>query len=145
MRAVAPTGRARRVLRPRTDRRGGLNDGNEDPNAFIWGSKLARLYAKATDTTGQPLARPKAAADLTEFVSNQIPSFTRGTMTNVATDLFVGDFTKLLIGQRLDLTIQVLNELYANTGQIGIVAHWRGDIGLARPRAFAAYRALKGA
>ena len=62
-----------------------------------------------------------------------------------ATDLFVGDFTQLLIGQRLGLTIQVLTERYAEFGQIGMVAHWRGDIAPARSTAFAVFRALNGA
>ena len=79
------------------------------------------------------------------FVSNQIPSYTQGTMTNVATDVFCGDFTQLLLGQRLDLTLQVLNEAYATNGQIGFLATWRGDVGLARPRAFSVHKALKGA
>jgi HK97 family phage major capsid protein len=59
-------------------------------------------------------------------------------------DLFVGDFSQLIIGQRLDFTVQTLVERYAELGQIAIIAHWRGDIGLARPRAFAVYRYLKG-
>jgi HK97 family phage major capsid protein len=59
-------------------------------------------------------------------------------------DLFVGDFAQLIIGQRLGLQVQALTERYAELGQIGIIAHWRGDIGLARPRAFAVYRYLKG-
>lgn len=69
----------------------------------------------------------------------------QGTMANRATDLFVGDFTQLLIGQRLGITIQVLTERYAEYGQIGIVAHWRGDVAPARPAAFAVYRAIQGA
>jgi hypothetical protein len=49
------------------------------------------------------------------------------------TDVFAGDFTQLLIGQRLDLTVQTLVERYAELGQIGIIAHWRGDVGITRP------------
>jgi predicted phage gp36 major capsid-like protein len=45
-------------------------------------------------------------------------------------DLFVGDWTQLIVGQRLDFTVQTLVERYAELGQIGIIAHWRGDIGL---------------
>ncbi|WP_435586141.1 phage major capsid protein [Micromonospora aurantiaca (nom. illeg.)] len=120
-------------------------DSNENPNALIWNSKAARLYAKATDTTGQPLGVPADVQALTRYVSNQVPSYTQGTMANVATDVFVGDWRQLLIGQRLDLRIEVLTERYAENGQVGIVAHWRGDIQPARPRAFAVYRAIKGA
>jgi HK97 family phage major capsid protein len=119
-------------------------DANEVPNAMIWSSKAARLYAKAVDTLGQPLTMPPAIASLERYTSNQLPSYTQGTMTT-ATDIFVGDFAQVLIGQRLGLTVQTLTERYADTGQIGIVATWRGDIGIARPKGLAVYRAIKGA
>lgn len=119
-------------------------DFNEGPNALIWNSKAARKYAKAYDTTGQPLRRPAALDGVQTYVSNQIPSYTQGTMTNVATDVFCGDFTQLLIGQRLELHIQTLTERYAELGQVGIVANWRGDIGVARSRAFSVFKAIQG-
>ncbi len=122
-----------------------VRDYNEDPNALIWNSKAARQYAKAYDTTGQPLAIPADVAAIPRLMTNQVPSYTQGTMTSRATDVFAGDWRQMLIGQRLDVTIQVLTERYAENGQVGIVAHWRGDVQLARPRAFAVYRALQGA
>ncbi|WPU08097.1 phage major capsid protein [Pseudarthrobacter oxydans] len=118
---------------------------NEEPTALIWNAKLARQYAGANDTTGQPLRLPADVDGLPRLMTNQVPSYTQGTMTNRATDLFVGDWNQLLIGQRLGITIQVLTEKYADTGQIGIVAHWRGDVQPARPAAFAVYRAIQGA
>lgn len=122
-----------------------VREGNEDPNAVIMNSRLAQLYAKAYDTTGQPLRAPEDYTALRRLVSNQIQSYTQGTMANVATDVFAGDFSHLLIGQRLDITIQTLTEKYADTGQIGIIAHWRGDVQIARESAFAVFKALKGA
>jgi HK97 family phage major capsid protein len=117
---------------------------NEAPTGMIWNSKAALQYAKAYDTTGQPLQWPVDLATLPRFISNQVPSYTQGTMTSRATDVFVGDWSQLLVGQRLGFTIQTLTERYAENGQIGIVAHWRGDIGVARPRAFSVYKALQG-
>ncbi|MFI7220584.1 phage major capsid protein [Micromonospora maritima] len=122
-----------------------VRDYNEEPTALIWNSKAARQYAKAYDSTGQPLALPADVAAIQRLTTNQIPSYTQGTMTSRATDVFAGDWRQLLIGQRLELTIQVLTERYAESGQIGIVAHWRGDVQVARPRAFAVYRAIQGA
>jgi HK97 family phage major capsid protein len=118
---------------------------NESPNALIYNAKMALQYAKAYDTTGQPLDAPQAVKDLMAFQSNQVPSYTQGTMASRASDVFCGDWTQLLIGQRLDFTIQALTERYAENGQVGIVAHWRGDVQVARPRAFAVYKALQGA
>lgn len=120
-------------------------DFNESPNALIWNSKAARQYAKAYDSTYQPLREPAPLAELTKYTSNQVPSYTQGTMTDRATDVFVGDWSQLLIGQRLDMRIETLTERYAENGQIGIIAHWRGDVGIARPRSFAVYKALQGA
>lgn len=119
--------------------------GNEEPNGLIWNAKAARQYAGANDNTGQPLRLPAAIEGLPQYMTNQVPSYTQGTMANRATDLFVADWTQLLIGQRLGVTIQVLTERYADTGQIGIVAHWRGDVQPARPAAFAVYKAIQGA
>jgi len=56
----------------------------------------------------------------------------------------VGDWTQLLVGQRLDFTLHRLNERYADAGQISFVMHWRGDFGVARSSAFAVYKALTG-
>lgn len=119
--------------------------GNEEPNALIWGSALAQQYALATDTTGQPLAVPPAIAELEKYESNQLPSYTQGTMTGRANDLFVGDFSQLLIGQRLSIQLNPLGELYAGNGQVGVMAIARVDVQIARPAAFAVYRALQGA
>lgn len=118
---------------------------NEEPSALIYNSKLGLQYAKAYDTTGQPLQAPADVSGIPRFSSNQVPSYTQGLMVNRATDVFAGDWSQLLIGQRLDFTIQTLTERYAENGQVGIVAHWRGDVGVARPRAFAVYKALQGA
>jgi HK97 family phage major capsid protein len=118
---------------------------NEQPNAILWNAKLLQQYVDAYDTTQQPLNMPANIGQLERLTTNQIPSFTQGTMTGRATDLFVGSWSQLLIGQRLDFTVQTLVERYAELGQVGILCHWRGDVQLARPRAFAVYRYLQGA
>ncbi|MEU0150900.1 phage major capsid protein [Micromonospora fulviviridis] len=118
---------------------------NEEPTAILWNAKMAQKLAKSYDTTGQPLSMPADVSQFPRLITNQIPSFTQGTATGTATDVFVGDWSQLLIGQRLDVTIQILTERYAEFGQVGIVAHWRGDVALARPRAFSVYRYLIGA
>lgn len=122
-----------------------VRDNNEEPTGILWNTKLKRQYAKAYDSQGQPLRTPEAASAVPFFDTNQIPSYTQGTMTNTATDAFCGDWRQLIIGQRLDMTMQMLDQRYAENGQVGIVCHWRGDIQPARDRAFAVYRALKGA
>lgn len=119
-------------------------DYNETANALIWSPRMARRYAQQYDTTYQPLRRPTILDKVSIVETNQIPSnMTQGTSTTNMTDVFAGDFTKLLIGQRMGISIQILTERYAENGQIGFLAHWRGDVQMARPRAFACYRYLK--
>jgi HK97 family phage major capsid protein len=117
---------------------------NETPNAILVNAKMAQKYAKSYDTTGPRLGLPPALANVPFLTTNQIPSFTQGTMANIATDIFAGDFRLVLVGQRLDLTIQVLTERYAELGQVGVLATFRGDVQLARPRAMAVYRYIGG-
>lgn len=52
-------------------------------------------------------------------------------------DVFTADWTRLLVGVRTGPQIQVLAERYPDTGQMGFVCWWRGDVGVARPEAFA--------
>jgi HK97 family phage major capsid protein len=116
----------------------------ESPNAVLWSPVTAKLYAKTYDSTNQPMRRPPALDAFQFLNTNQIPaSFTQGTATTSMSDVFAGDFSQLIIGQRLGFTVQTLTERYAELGQVGIIAHWRGDVGITRPRAFSVYRYLK--
>ena len=117
---------------------------NEQPTAVLMNAKMAQKYAMTYDTLGQPLRPPPAMADCPTLVTNQIPSFTQGTMSNIATDLFCGDFRQVLIGTRMDITVQVLTERYAELGQVGILSTFRGDIALARSRSMSVYRYIGG-
>lgn len=119
--------------------------GNEHPTALISNVALAQIYDSMYSTQNQPLIHPPILDSVPWLTTNAIDSFTAGTMTSVATDVFAGDFSQMLIGQRMGLDIQVLTERYAELGQVGFRAYWRGDVQLARPAAFAAYRYLKGA
>jgi hypothetical protein len=45
----------------------------------------------------------------------------------------------------MSLDVRVLTERYAELGQVGMLAYYRGDVAVARPKALAVYRALQGA
>jgi HK97 family phage major capsid protein len=117
---------------------------NEHPNAILMNVKMQQKYSMTYDTLGQPLRMPPVLQNIPILTTNQIPSFTQGTLTT-ATDIFCGDFTQVLWGQRLSVTTQVLTERYAEIGSVGILSTFRGDIALARPRAMCVYRYLQGA
>jgi HK97 family phage major capsid protein len=118
---------------------------NEKAGAIVSNVALKQQYDGMYDTMYNPIRMPDVIAARPWLQTNAIPSFTRGTMTSRATDVFCGDWSQLLIGQRLGLEIRVLTERYAELGQVGLLAYWRGDVQLARPTAFAAYRGLQGA
>jgi len=72
------------------------------------------------------------------YYSNSISNtMTQGTATSVASQMILGDFTKLMIGVRQELRVEVLKETYAGDYQYGFLAHLRADVALAQPTAFA--------
>jgi HK97 family phage major capsid protein len=75
-------------------------------------------------------------APLEVYSTNQVPvDLTQGT-ASTASDLFVGDWSQLLVGIRSGLKIDTLTEAYAGTGQIGFLGWMRADVVVARPSAF---------
>ena len=118
---------------------------NEKVTAIVSNVALQQQYAGMVDTQYNPVRTPDVLNSVPWLVTNTIPSYTRGTMTSRATDVFAGDFSQVLIGQRLGLEIKVLTERYAENGQVGLLAYWRGDVQVARPAALTCYRALQGA
>jgi HK97 family phage major capsid protein len=75
-------------------------------------------------------------APLEVYSSNQIPdNLTQGS-ADTASDMFVADWSQLLVGMRTELKIDTLVEAYAGTGQIGFLGWMRADCVVARPSAF---------
>jgi HK97 family phage major capsid protein len=116
---------------------GRLRDQNETPTAQILADRSARSLAKLKDSSGAYLAPPTYLADVPRLVTSQVGvANTVGTSTD-ASDVFTADWTQLYIGVRIALTITLLEERYMpDAGQFGFVGWWRGDIQVARPKAF---------
>lgn len=121
---------------PVVDAVGTLRDNNEDPTAAIFSPRSARALAKLKDTTNQPLAAPGYLDGVPRYETNQVPNNLTQGSSSLASDMFVADWRQLYVGVRTNLQITVLSERYADTGQIGLLAWWRGDIAVARPKAF---------
>ena len=86
-----------------------VNRFNETPNAVVWSHVTAKFYAKAYDTSNQPLQPPPVLHQFTFNSTNQIyGSFTQGTSTEHVGRVCRG-LEQLLIGQGLDFTVQTLN------------------------------------
>lgn len=115
---------------------GTLADNNFTATGFIYPPRSARVMAKLKDSTAQPLNVPEYVRDIPRYVTNQLPvNLTQGT-SSLASDIFTADWRELLVGIRTGFEIQVLRERYADTGSIGLLCWFRGDIVAARPKAF---------
>lgn len=122
---------------PFVDAVGTLADANETANGgIIVAPRTERSANKLKDTTNQPLNRPSMLNNLPFLGTNQVPvNLTQGTSTD-ASDAFVADWSQLILGVRTQLMIEPLRERYADNGQLGFVAWWRGDVAVARAAAF---------
>lgn len=116
---------------------GRVRDANEEPNAQIMSDRTLRTLSLLPASDGSYIQPPSYLDDITRYTTSQVPNdLTVGTATTTS-DLFTGDWSKLLIGVRSELRIFVLKERFLpDSGQIGFVAHWRGDFAVTRPAAF---------
>lgn len=107
------------------------------PTAAIMAPRTLTGFAGLADSTGQPLRRPDLLEGLKFIASSQIPvNLTVGASSDCS-EIYCGDFTKVLFAMREAVTIQRLTELYAESGQIGFVGHVRADVMVEYPAAMA--------
>ena len=109
------------------------NSNSINHTAAVMAPRSKYAFGGLTDTTGQPIRKPEIIADLPFLATNQFP-INEGTGTNESS-LLVGDFSKVLIGLRSNLRIEVLKERYAENNQYAFVAHMRGDVAVTQPKA----------
>ena len=115
---------------------GALAAYNCAPNAMIMAPRTRTTLGGLLATDNQPLNAPPIIAGIPMLVTSQMPiTQTQGTATN-ASSIIVGDFTKLMIGVRTGLRLELLKERYAENMQYAFVAHLRADIGVEQPKAF---------
>ncbi len=70
------------------------------------------------------------------FKTTQVPTnLTTGLSTDTS-EVYTGDFRQLFIGVRTTLQITALVERYADVGEVGLLAWYRGDVQVARAEAF---------
>lgn len=113
-----------------------IRGANFEPTAALYTPRTAGGLARQKDAQGRYLAPPVDLDGLPLLPTAQIRNdLTQGT-SSVASELYVGDWAQLWIGVRTQLQITILQERYADLGQIGLVAWWRGDVQVAHPLAF---------
>lgn len=121
---------------PFVDAIGTLRDNNEDATGIIYAPRTERAINKLKDTTNQPMRPPQVVEGVPRYATNQVPTnLTQGVAIN-ASDAFVADWAKLLVGIRTSFEIKVLTERWADFGQVAFMVWLRGDVVVARPKAF---------
>jgi HK97 family phage major capsid protein len=107
------------------------------PSAAIMSPRSLTVLAGLLDTTNQPRRQPPIL-DNTKFIAtSQIPNnLTVGSSTDCS-EIYLGDFTKVIFMMREGISIQVLRELHAGTGEIGFACHTRLDVAVTYPKILA--------
>lgn len=117
-------------------------DNAEDPTAAIMHPRTRRDMAKLVDGDGNPLVVPEMVSRVPMLTTTAAAiDETQGTSENASSIVF-GDFTQLMIGMRENITVQVLNERFAENGQIGLVVHARADVQLAHKASFSRLKGI---
>ena len=125
----------------------GVQADNIEPTAAIYSSRTAKTFAGLVATDNQPLVPPPFLSGLRQLVSNQLPNtLTQGSNSDNS-EIYVGDFSQLLIGVRPSIGVQVqrLTERFADNMQIGLLAYLRADIQLMHPQAFVVVTGVRAA
>ncbi len=113
-----------------------LQSNNTTPTAFVMHPRTSQAFNALADTTGQPLRMPDSLQSVKQLASSSVPiTQTQGT-SSVATTIIGGDFSRLLIGMRVGLRIEVLKEIYAGTFETGFQASIRLDSIATRAKSF---------
>lgn len=116
---------------------------NFEPAALIAAPRTFGTYAKLKDTTNQPLTPPDDVASLRRLSTTSIPTtLTQGSSTDTS-EAYVADFSNYVFSVRVGFEIQVLQERYADQGQVGLLARLRADGSPVRDAAFAVVTGIR--
>jgi HK97 family phage major capsid protein len=116
----------------------GLLEANaEMPGAAIMSPRSRVILGGLADSTGQPLQVPDMLRGIKMLSTTQIPNNLTVGSSNDCSEIYVGDFTKLVFAMRERMSIQPMVEQFALSGQVGFICHVRADVALLYPKAFA--------
>jgi HK97 family phage major capsid protein len=111
-----------------------LDDNAPEPTGVIMSNRDWRTYAGLKDTTDQPLMRPKAIENLPFGPTSAVPT-NQGGGGNEST-MLMGYFPDYVFGIRAELQIEMLRELFRQTGHFAFVAMLRIDTAAFHPESF---------
>lgn len=117
--------------------------------ALLWGANVANvttaIMAPRTlatiskfkeATTNAPLARPAALAGWNFLMSSNVSiTETQGT-SSLASTLYLGDWSQMMLGFRTQMQVEVARELYRGNYQLAFYGHLRFDVQVTHPESF---------
>ena len=107
------------------------------PTAAIMSPRSLTKLGGLIDTTNQPVTVPLMLQPMRMLTTTAIPNnLTVGTSTDCS-QIFMGDFSKLIFAMREQMSIQMLDQTFATTGEVGFMCHCRADVMIQYPAAFA--------
>lgn len=113
------------------------------PTAAIMAPRTLVDFGSLADTLGQPLNAPRLISGVAQHQTTQVAiDDTAGTNSD-ASRIFVGDFTSCYYLMREALSVQLLREAYAKTGELGFLCHVRGDFVIPYPQALAVVEGVR--
>jgi HK97 family phage major capsid protein len=118
------------ILSARTKVRGA----NTEPTAVLLSVPDEGTVSRLVDDNHRPLSIPPALQNV-KFLSTTSMPTNLGVGTNES-EVLIGDFSKLLLGFREQISIQILRERYADVGQLGFAVHARFDVAAEYTNAF---------
>ncbi len=104
----------------------------------VWAPRMARQF-QAIRTAGDKLRLPPLPElkNVSYFTSNAVPiNLALTTGLSGQSSIVMGDFNGLVVGMRMEPTIQVLEERYAQNWQVGYLAAMRVDAAPRRRHSF---------
>jgi HK97 family phage major capsid protein len=129
--AVTPVGRLSDYV-PFSEAVQRIREANQEPTGVIYSPAVAGLVDRLTDLQGNPLRAPQSWLDMVKFSTNQA----------AAAEAYVGDWSRLLVGLRTDIALEVTRVAGDADGsafrnlQVWVRAYARMDAVVGRADAF---------
>lgn len=97
---------------------------------------LATLSKLKEATTNAPLARPAVLADWAFLMTANVPINEVQGSSSLASSIFMGDWSQMMLGFRTQMQIELARELYRTSYQYAYFGHLRFDMQVTHPESF---------
>jgi HK97 family phage major capsid protein len=104
---------------------------------MVMNPSVKRQLAGLVNSENDPLRQPEELYQIPRLVSTNVPNDeVQGTAKNCSS-VILGDWSKMLIGLRDQMRIEVLRESFAQNMQVGFLCWMRADVQIMHERSFA--------